>query len=57
MSEGKHANESKVRMRLPTGLYERITRASSEDVRSINGEIIHLLEKGLAQRRREQGER
>jgi hypothetical protein len=53
----KHADESKTKIRIPNDLYERITRASSEDVRSINGEIIHLLEKGLAQRRREQGER
>jgi hypothetical protein len=54
MSEAKYASASKVRVRLPNELYERVTRASSEDVRSINSEIIWLLEKGLEQREREQ---
>jgi hypothetical protein len=56
MTEAKHGRETKVTLRLPNDLYERVTRASSEDVRSINGEIIHLLEKGLAQRRKEREE-
>jgi hypothetical protein len=54
MTNGKHADVSKIRIRLPNDLYERVTRASSEDVRSINGQIVWLLEKGLDQREKDQ---
>ncbi|MEU6243083.1 Arc family DNA-binding protein [Streptomyces sp. NPDC047024] len=40
--------EKRITVRLPLELHERLTALAKRDRRSVNGEIVHLLEVALA---------
>jgi predicted HicB family RNase H-like nuclease len=42
------AEEKRITVRLPAELHERLATQAKQDRRSVNGEIIHLLEVALA---------
>lgn len=43
-------DEKKLTVRLPDELHERIAKAAKADRRSVNGQIVKLLEEALAAR-------
>lgn len=42
--------EKRITVRLPLELHERLAALAKRDRRSVNGEIVHLLEAALADR-------
>jgi hypothetical protein len=45
------SNDKRVTIRIPADLHALIVKASAHDTRSINGEIIALLQKAVADRK------
>lgn len=41
--------EKRITVRLPLGLHERLAAQAKRDRRSVNGEIVHLLEVALTE--------
>lgn len=46
--------EKKYPLRLPSGIYDAIAEMADEDRRSVNAEIVVLLEEAIAARKAEQ---
>ncbi|MCX4812942.1 Arc family DNA-binding protein [Streptomyces sp. NBC_01239] len=45
---GDTDEEKRITVRLPAELHERLAAQATRDHRSVNGEIVHLLEAALA---------
>lgn len=45
------SNDKRVTIRIPADLHALIVKAAEQDTRSINGEIIALLQKAIADRK------
>jgi hypothetical protein len=48
--------ETRTQIRLPTALYEEIRRLAEKDLRSINAQMVRLLQEAVAARKRAERE-